>query len=93
MVIVYDKEGVRLSYRLKGEMAKLWQLVCEKVEPQDLISRDVILRELKEETGLVAIWRDLQFLFNNNNFDCDVYKLKVHPKTELDQTELVKHGP
>ena len=74
-------------------MAKLWQSICEKTEPQDLTSRDITLRELKEETGLVAIRGDLQFLFNDNNFDCDVYTLKVHPKMELDQTELAKYEP
>jgi len=65
-------------------MAELWQSVCGKTELQDLTSRDVILKELEEETGLVAIRGDLQFLFNDNNFDCDVYKLKVHPKMKLD---------
>ena len=58
---------------------------------QDLTSRDTTLKELKEETGLVAIREDLQFLFNDNNFDCDVYKLKVYPRMKLDCTELAKH--
>ena len=65
-------------------MAELWQSVCVKTESQDPILRDATLRELEEETGLVAIRGDLQFLFNNYNFDCDVYKLKMHSKTELD---------
>ena len=65
-------------------MAELWQSVCGKTEPQDLTSKDAVLRELEEETGLVAIQEDLQFLFNDNNFDCNIYKLKVYPKTELD---------
>ncbi len=84
MVIIYDKEDVRLFYRLKGEMAELWQSVYGKTESQNPTSRDVILRELEEEMGLVVIRGDLQFLFNDNNFDCDVYKLKVHSKMELD---------
>ena len=92
MVIVYDKDSIWLSYRLKGEMADLWQSVCGKTESQNLTLRDATLRELEEEMGLVAIRGDLQFLFNDNNFDCDVYKLKVHPKTELNWTESAKHG-
>jgi len=32
MIIIYNKKGVRLSYQLKGEMADLWQSVCEKTE-------------------------------------------------------------
>ena len=74
-------------------MADLWQSVCGKTESQNLTLRDATLRELEEEMGLVAIWEDLQFLFNDNNFNCNVYKLKVHPKMELDQTESAKHGP
>jgi len=85
MVIIYNKEDVRLSYQLKGEMADLWQSVCGKTESQNLTSRDAALRELEEETDLIAIREDLQFLFNDNNFDCDVYKLKVHPRMELNQ--------
>ncbi len=65
-------------------MADLWQSVCEKTELQNLTSRDAILRELEEKTGLVVIREDLQFLFNDNNFDCDVYKLKVYLRMELD---------
>ena len=84
MVIIYDKEDVRLFYRLKGEMAELWQSVYGKTEPQDLTSRNATLRKLEEETGLVVIQGNLQFFFNDNNFDCDVYKLKVHLKIELD---------
>jgi len=83
-VIVYNKQGVYLYYRIKGEMAELWQSVCEKTKSQDLTLRDIVLRELEEETGLVVIQEDLQFLFNDNNFDCDIYKLKVHSKTKLD---------
>jgi len=65
-------------------MADLWQSVCGKTELQNLTSRDAILRELEEKTGLVVIREDLQFLFNDNNFDCDVYKLKVYLRMELD---------
>ena len=84
MVIIYNKEDVRLSYQLKGEMADLWQSVCGKTESQNLTSRDAALRELEEETDLIAIREDLQFLFNDNNFDCDVYKLKIHLRMKLD---------
>ncbi len=64
-------------------MADLWQSVCGKTELQNLTLRDAALRELEKEIGLVVIREDLQFLFNDNNFDCNVYKLKVHLRTEL----------
>ncbi len=74
-------------------MKDLWQSVCEKIESKDLILKNATLRELEKEIGLVAIQGNLQFLFNDINFDCNMYKLKIHLKTELDQTELTKHKP
>ena len=50
------------------------------------------LRELEEETGLVAEPEDLKFLINDPNYNCDVYILKVHPNTELDLMESNKNG-
>ncbi len=74
-------------------MKDLWQSVCKKTELKDLTLRDVILRELKEKMDLVTIWEDLQYLFNDINFDYNIYKLKVHLRTKLDQIELVKYEP
>src|SRR6266540_196826 len=73
-------------------MQHLWQSVCGSVEDYDESSRHVVAREVLEETGLDVILRDLQYLFNNPKYDCDVYKLKVHLRTELDQTEPTKQG-
>src|SRR6266498_1277340 len=93
MVIIYDEQGMRISYRLKkGNMQHLWQSVCGSVEDYDESSRQVTAREVLEETGLEVILRDFQYLFNDPEYDCDVYKLKVHPRTELDQTESTKQG-
>src|SRR6266540_1900277 len=50
------------------------------------------LRELEEETGLVAETEDLKFLINDPNYNCDVYTLKVHPNIELDLIEPDKNG-
>ena len=91
MVIIYDEQGMRMSYRLKkGNMQYLWQSVCRSVEDYDESSRQATAREVLEETGLEVILGDLQYLFNDFEYDCDVYKLKVHLRTELDQTELTK---
>ncbi len=73
-------------------MQHLWQLVCRSVEDYDESSRQAVAREVLEETGLEVISEDLQYLFNNSEYDCDVYKLKVHPRTELDQIKLTKQG-
>ncbi len=37
-----------------------------------------------------VILKDFQYLFNDSEYDYDVYKLKVHLRTELDYTELTK---
>ena len=91
MVVIYDEQGMRMSYHLKkGNMQHLWQLVCGSVKDYDESSRYAATREVLEETGLEVILGDLQYLFNDLEYDCDVYKLKVHPRTELDRTEPTK---
>jgi len=65
-------------------MQHLWQSVCRSVKDYDESSRQAAAKEILEETGLEVILRDLQYLFNNPEYDCDVYKLKVHLRTELD---------
>src|SRR6266498_1325440 len=93
MVVIYNEQGMRISYRLKkGSMQHLWQSVCGSVEDYDESSRHAAAREVLEETGLEVILRDLQYLFNDPEYDCDMYKLKVYPRTELDRTELTKQG-
>src|SRR6266540_2314798 len=93
MVVIYDEQEIRMSYRLKKRsMQHLWQSVYESVEDYDESSRYVTAREVLEETGLEIILGDLQYLFNDTEYDCDVYKLKVHPRIELDRIELTKQG-
>ncbi len=93
MIVIYDEQEMRISYRLKkGSMQHFWQSVCESVEDYDESSKHAAAREILEEIGLEVILRDLQYLFNDPKYDCDVYKLKVHLRTELDRTELTKQG-
>src|SRR6266508_1192680 len=80
-----------MSYCLKkGSMQHLWQSVCGSVEDYDESSKYAAAREVLEETGLEVILGDLQYLFNDPEYNCDVYKLKVHPKTKHDRTEPTK---
>ena len=70
---------MRMSYHLKeGSMQHLWQLVCGSVEDYDEFSRHATTREVLEETGLEVILGDLQYLFNDLEYNCNVYKLKVY---------------
>src|SRR6266542_3572685 len=93
MIVIYNEQGMRISYRLKqGSMQHLWQLICRSVKEYNESSRHVVRREVLEETGLEVIPGDLQYLFNDPEYNCDVYKLKVHLRTELNRTEPTKQG-
>ncbi len=71
-------------------MQHLWQSVCGSVEDHDEFSRQAVAKKMLEKTGLKVILEDLQYLFNNPEYDCNVYKLKVHLCIELDCTEPTK---
>src|SRR6266542_1262033 len=90
MVIVHDRDGVRMSLRYGEVMKNMWQAPEGKTDGEPSI--EATLRKLEEETGLVAEPEDLKFLINNPNYNCDVYTLKVHSNTELDLMELDKNG-
>src|SRR6266542_4020236 len=90
MVIIHDREGVRMSLRYGEVMKNMWQSLGGKTDGEPSV--EAALRELEEETGLVAEPEDLKFLINDPNYNCDVYTLKVHPNTELDLMELDKNG-
>src|SRR6266542_2696989 len=90
MVIVHDRDGVRMSLRYGEVMKNMWQSPGEKTDGEP--SMEAVLRELEEETGLVAEPEDLKFLINDPNYNCDVYTLRVHPNIELDLMESDKNG-
>ncbi len=71
-------------------MNNMWQSSGGKTDRE--LSVEAALRELEEETDLVAEPEDLKFLINDPNYNCDVYTLKVHPNTELDLMEPEKNG-
>ncbi len=90
MVIVHDRDGIRMSLRYGEVMNNIWQSPGEKTDRK--LSMKAALRELEEETGLVAESEDLKFLVNNLNYNCNVYTLRVYPNTELDLMKLNKNG-
>src|SRR6266540_1471608 len=71
-------------------MKNMWQSPGGKTDREP--SEEAALRELEEETGLMAEPEDLKFLINDPNYNCDVYTLKVHPNTELDLMKPDKNG-
>src|SRR6266542_1784154 len=78
-----------MSLRYGEVMTNMWQSPGGKTDGEP--SREAALRELEEETGLVAEPEDLKFLINDLNYNCDVYTLKVHPNIELDLIESDKN--
>src|SRR6266542_6434618 len=90
MVIIHDRDGVRMYLRYGKVMTNMWQLPGGKTDREP--SMEAALRELEEETDLVAEPEDLKFLINNPNYNCNVYTLKVHPNTELDLIKPEKNG-
>src|SRR6266540_1757262 len=71
-------------------MNNMWQSSKGKTDGEP--SMEATLRELEEETDLVAELEDLKFLINDPNYNCDVYTLKIHLNTELDLIEPDKNG-
>ena len=90
MVIVYDRDGVRMSLWYGKVMKNMWQSSGEKTDGEP--SMKAALQELEEKTGLVIKPEDLKFLINDPNYNCKVYTLRVYPNTELDLMEPDKNG-
>jgi len=70
-------------------MNNMWQLSEGKTDGK--LSIKAALRELDKKTGLMVKLKDLKFLLNDFNYNCDMYTLKVHPNTELDLIEPDKN--
>src|SRR6266540_626909 len=88
MVIVHDRDGVRMSLQYGKVMNNMWQSPGKKTDGEP--NMEAALRELEKETGLVVELEDLKFLINDLNYNCDVYILKVHPNIKLDLMESDK---
>jgi len=71
-------------------MNNIWQSPGEKTDKKP--SMEVALKELKEETNLIAEMEDFKFLFNDLNYNCNVYTLKVYPNIEHDLMKPNKNG-
>jgi len=74
MVIAYDREGVQIFLRYGKVMNNIWQSLRRKIDEKPNL--EAALRKLEEETGLMVEPEDLKFLFNDPNYNCDIYTLK-----------------
>ncbi len=90
IIIVHDKDEVQMFLQYGKVMNNIWQSPEGKTDRKS--SMEATLRKLEKETGLIAESENLKFLFNNPNYNCDVYTLKVYPNTELDLIKPNKNG-
>ena len=73
-------------------MYNMWQVPEEKVEERES-SIQATLRETLEETGIPLNGEDLTFLFNDPEYNCDVYIAKLLPSQLSKHTKPTKQGP
>ena len=94
MNIIYNNKGVYLSKRMQHdkEMYKMWQSPGGKVEENET-SEEAAIRETMEETGIELNETDLTYLFNDPQYDCDVYMVKLNNNQIPQQMEPEKQGP
>ncbi|GES91988.1 retroviral-like aspartic protease 1 [Rhizophagus clarus] len=94
MNILYQDNGIYLSKRCQKnkEMYNLWQVPGGKVELGES-SIQAVLRETQEETGIKLKKEELTYLFNDPNFNCDIYATKLISNQKLEHTEPDKQGP
>jgi len=92
--IIYNNNGIYFSKRSQQnkEMFSKWQSPGGKVK-EDESSEEAALRETKEETGIQFKLSDPTYLFNDPQFDCDVYITKLASNQISQQTEPEKQGP
>src|ERR1051325_9480782 len=78
-ILYAENKGVFLSKRLVQHMNGLLQSPGGKVEKNET-SMEAVLRETLEETSLKFQAKDVNYLFNDSQYNCDVYLTKINRK-------------
>ena len=88
LVFIHSDEGPVLSQRLnpRKTMYLLYQAPEGKAEKGET-ARQAAVRELYEETGLVAKPRRLKFIAYDGEFDCNLYAYKLPAHEYPEHTE------
>lgn len=91
--ILYNENGIYMSQRSSSNkvMKDLWQVSGGKVEKNET-SREAAERETSEETDISAYLIGTRYLFNDQEFDCNVYATKIDKEFPR-WTEPDKQGP
>ncbi len=55
LAFIYNHYGPIMSIRIDDHMKEFYQLSCKKWKLNDKIALNLVLKELREETGLVVV--------------------------------------
>ena len=90
--IIYNEYGIYLSRRIdpEKEMYQLWQSPGGKVE-KDETSKQAVIRETYEETCLLPEETTINHIFNDPEYDCDIYTTNIRDQIPL-HAEPKKQG-
>ncbi len=79
MNVLYTKERVYRSERYKDPIKELIQVLCEKVDKEEILYQ-AIYREVREETRLHIVSK---YLTKDDRFNCDLYITDITEKELL----------
>ncbi len=77
LAFIYNYYEPIMSIRTGNHMKGLYQSPCGKWEPNDKTALDLVLRELREETGLVVASERAKWMEINEFYDCAIYVIKL----------------
>ncbi len=93
LAFIYNYYGPIMFIRIRDHMKSLYQSPCEKREPNDKTALDLVLRELREETGLVVIPERAKWMEIDRFYDCAIYAIELGDGEVPQWMEVDKNGP
>ncbi len=76
LAFIYNYYGLIMSIWIEEHIKGLYQISYEKWEPQDKMILDLMLRELKEKTGLVIASEKAKWVGIDKFYDCAIYTIE-----------------
>ena len=93
LAFIYNYYGPIMSIRTRDYMKGLYQSPCEKQEPNDKTALDLVLRELRKETGLVVVPKRAKWVGIDKFYDCAIYTIELGDGKVPRWMEIDKNGP
>jgi len=92
LAFVYNHYGPIMSIRTGDHMKGLYQSPDGKRKPNDKTVLDLVLRELKEETGLVVAPERAKWVGIDKFYDCMIYAIELGDGEVPRWMEVDKNG-